>query len=77
MIRKIKATIAGLETAFRLFVDTVSTNTAAIERNTSAVASLTAEQKEIRNKLDELVDHARYVVKVKKSELQRAGHKTT
>jgi hypothetical protein len=68
MFKKIHNTIADIKAAFRLFIVTVQDNTFALQ-------ALTAEQKEHRAKFDELVDHSRFQVRVKKHELNRAGHR--
>lgn len=60
--------ITVVKTAFRLFITTV-------QDNTKAVQALAVEQKELRAKFDELVDHSRFQVRVKKAELNRQGHR--
>ena len=59
--------ITVVKTAFRLFITTM-------QENTKALQALAVEQKELRTKFDELVDHSRFQVRVKKQELTRAGH---
>jgi hypothetical protein len=54
--------------AFRLFITTV-------EQNTIAVQALAAEQKELRTKLDTLVEHSAFQVRATKQQLARAGHR--
>ena len=68
MFKKTRSTINDVKAAFRSFISTV-------ENNTSALQALAAEQKELREKVDELVDHSRFQVHVKKQELSRSGHK--
>lgn len=60
--------ITVIKAAFRLFISTV-------QDNTKAVQALADEQKELRAKFDELVDHSAFQVRVKRAELQRAGHR--
>jgi hypothetical protein len=67
-IKQIRSTIADIKDAFRLFIATV-------QNNTTALQALTAEQKQLRTKFDELVEHSRFQVRVKKQELSRAGHR--
>jgi hypothetical protein len=59
--------ITVVRDAFRLFIVTV-------QQNTAALLALTREQKELRTKFDELLEHSRFQVRVKKQELTRAGH---
>jgi hypothetical protein len=67
-IKQLRSTTADIKAAFRLFITTS-------QDNTIALRSLAAEQKELRERLDTLVDHSRFQVRVKKAELQRAGHR--
>jgi hypothetical protein len=60
--------ITVVRDAFRLFIVTV-------QQHTAALLALTAEQKELRTKFDELVEHSRFQVRVKKQELNRSGHR--
>lgn len=68
MFKKLRNTIANIKSAFWLFIETVQTNTISIE-------ALRDEQKILREKLDTLVDHSTFQVRVKKAELGRAGHR--
>jgi hypothetical protein len=65
---RIRSTIAGIKAAFQLFVATV-------EKNTSTIEALAAEQKVLREKFDVLVEHSAFIVRTKKRELERAGHR--
>jgi len=67
--------IKRIKTAFALTISTMKELTSAAERNSHTIAALTAEQKELREKFDELVDHSRFQVRVTKQALSRAGHK--
>jgi predicted phage-related endonuclease len=66
-IKRIRKNIADIKSCFWIFLNT-------IDMNTKAVQALAVEQKELRSKFDELVDHSRFQVRVKKQELTRAGH---
>jgi len=68
MFKQIRTTIADIKAAFRLFIATVKDNTASLQ-------TLATEQRELRTKFDELVEHSRFQVRVKKTELQRSGHR--
>jgi hypothetical protein len=59
--------ITAVKAAFRLFITTQ-------QENTKALQALATEQKELRTKFDELVDHSRFQMRVKNQELTRAGH---
>jgi hypothetical protein len=67
-IKNIRCTIASIKVAFHLMVNTLENLTAAIQSNT-------AEQQLLRDKLDTLVEHSGFMVRAKKSELTRAGHR--
>ena len=67
-IKRIRNIIANIKAAFRLFIATQ-------QENTIALQALRAEQKELREKLDVLVDHSAFQVRVTKQALNRAGHK--
>ena len=60
--------IRNIKTAFHLFITTVQANTIAVE-------ALASEQRELRSKLDTLVTNSHFIVRTKRSELQRSGHK--
>jgi hypothetical protein len=68
MFKKLRNTIANFKAAFSLFIDAVQTNT-------NQLQALAAEQRLLRVKLDTLVDHSAFQVRVKKAELNRAGHR--
>jgi hypothetical protein len=68
MFKKLRNTIEEVKNGFWLFITTMQNNTAALR-------ALAAEQKELRTKLDTLVDHSAFQVRVKRAELNRAGHR--
>jgi len=68
MFKKLRNTITSIKSAFWLFIETVQTNTIQLQ-------ALAAEQRALRVKFDELLEHSRFQVRVKKQELSRAGHK--
>jgi hypothetical protein len=68
MFKKLRSTIANIKTLFWLSIH-------AVQDNTAALHNLAAEQRALRVKLDTLVDHSAFQVRVKKAELNRAGHK--
>ena len=57
-----------LRAAFHLFIETV-------QANTTAVQALAAEQRDIRTRLDILVEHSAFQTHVTKQALSRSGHK--
>ena len=67
--------IKRIKAAFALTISTIKELTSAAERNSNTIAALTAEQKQLRVKFDELVEHSRYQKRVTQAQLQRAGHK--
>ena len=68
MFKKLRNTITDIKSAFWLFIDTVQTNTIQLQ-------ALAAEQRALRVKLDTLVEHSAFQVRVKREELGRAGHR--
>ena len=66
-IKKFRSCIEAIKRAFRLLITTVESLRASVEENT-------IEQKELRSKLDTLVEHSAFLASAKKRELQRAGH---
>jgi hypothetical protein len=68
MFKTLRNTITSIKAAFWLFIETVQTNTIQLQ-------ALAAEQRLLRAKLDTLVDHSAFQVRVKKAELNRAGHR--
>ena len=54
--------------AFAQFIATVQALTMAVENNT-------AEQSLLRERLDALVEHSHFMVRTKKREIERSGHR--
>lgn len=65
---KIRSTIEGLKAAFLLLIDTIQTHTVAL-------ASNTAETRQLREKFDALVEHTSFLATEKRRQLEREGHK--
>jgi len=72
---RIRTTIESIKASFQLVINTIESLTQEVVSNTAKVEALTAEQQELRGKLDKIVEHTHYLVRAKKSELQRAGHR--
>lgn len=70
---RIQTTISLLRDSFTLLVLTLHNLTSTIESNSASVAALKDEQRELRLKLDKLVEHSRFLAAAKRSELQRQG----
>jgi hypothetical protein len=80
--KQIHNTIEGLKDAFRLFVVTVQhltlsidNNSATVAANTATVTANTAANKSLIDKFDILLEHSHFMVKTKKRELERSGHR--
>jgi hypothetical protein len=74
-IKKIKAAFHRLVTALETLEHTHALNTVTVKANTIAVDALRTEQSELRERLDALVSNSHFIVRHKRAELTRAGHK--
>ena len=76
MFTKTRIRLQTFKVAFWHLVNVLQELTAALEANSAKVAALAAEQKELRSKLDTIVEHSGYMVSEKRRELIRAGHRS-
>jgi uncharacterized membrane protein len=65
---RIRVTVASIKAAFNRLITT-------IESATASINTLRDEQKELREKLDAISTHTKFLVDQKRAELHRAGQK--
>jgi hypothetical protein len=66
--QKIRNTFERIKAAFELFISTLNRLTIAFEVNTET-------HQKFNSKLDQLIEHSRFLASAKKQELERAGHR--